>query len=821
MMHRRSVSFQTRAQNVALRAALGAGLLAAGVAASGDAQAQTAPRFPFPSSNTAALKTGALTTLELKALYQSWKDDFIDPCGDGSLRVQYPENQGNDTRSEGVGYGMVISAYMGDKTTFDGLLAYWKRFGNGGLMTWKTNDCAASGDSGSASDADVDAALGLIVANVQWGGYAADANTVIGGIRGAELLTCGAQRLLDPGSDGGFGNCTCMNPSYFAPAYYGAYATVDTANAALWTQAVGDAYTTFRAIQDPGSGLVPAWSSNNSPNTNNCNFQVAGGGNPNEYQSDAARVPWRVATDLVWTNSAAARTFLTPMLSWLKTDNRITHIVDRFQTNGSALPAFVQNGGGANNTALNNATLDATGRRSTISMGAFATAGIVGTQDDLDQLVGAWQSLYRAGDNLGEGGAVLPHAFNNSLALLYGMLATGTMWNPIGADPTPVPEPQVVDQPGNLIGNGDFDEGLLDWSFENIGGVAAEGFAMHKAGELHVLLQKVSGVEGEQYMVRLRQPITIQANQNYKISIRARATAPRLLRLFVGQVADPYTTYLALDDDDAEEGAAIHLTDAMQTFEVVQASAAAPQGALQFALDFADSTAEVVIDDISITPTTDPVTAPGTPIVTPPAGDPGTTPPPGSTPGTGPGSTPATGDGNIGPVSNPGTDNTGTPGQTPSGVPGGGEQVAGGPAAPTGVPAATTCSAANAATACAPYACSVPLSLCYDMNTGYVWNPNTNGWTQPPRGVAGCAADQVFWPKFNSCYVPETGWIYNAAAVPPAWQFYGIDYTANKKPEADSGCTVSGAGANGSGSSWMLVGLLGAALGLSYRRRTA
>jgi endo-1,4-beta-D-glucanase Y len=816
MMHRR-ISFRTRAQNVALRAALGAGLIVAGVAASGEANAQQA-RFPFPSSNTSALKTGALTTLELKALYQSWKDSFLDPCADGSIRVQYPENAGNDTRSEGVGYGMVIAAYMGDKPTFDGLFAYWQRFGSGGLMTWKTNDCAASGDSGSASDADVDAALGLIIAEKQWGGFAAGANAVLAGIRGSELLTCNGRRLLDPGSDGGFGNCTCMNPSYFAPAYYGAYATVDTANAALWNQTVGDSYATFGAIQNPGSGLVPAWSSDNSANTNNCNFQVAGGGNPNEYQSDAARVPWRVATDLVWTNSTAARAFLTPMLAWLKTDNRITHIVDRFQTGGSALPPFDPNAGPENDQPLDNAALDATGRRSTISMGAFATAGIVGTQDDLDHLVGAWQSLYRAGDNLGTGGTVLPHAFNNSLALLYGMLATGTMWSPLGADPTPVDEVQPVDQPGNLIGNGDFDEGLLDWSFENIGGVAAEGFAMHRTGELHVILQKVSGVAGEQYMVRLRQPITIQANQNYKISIRARAASPRVLRLFVGQVAAPYTTYLALDDDDAEEGAAIHLTADMQTFEVVQASEAAPQGELQFALDFADSAAEVVIDDISIAPTTDPVTVPGTPIVTPPVTDP-TTPTPGGPPGTGTSSTPAAGGGGaIGPVSNPGTDNTGSPGQAPGAIPGGGEQVAGGPAAPSGAPAATTCNA-QTTTACAPYNCSVPLSLCYDMTTGYVWNPNTGGWTQPPKGVAGCAADQVFWPKFGYCYVPDTGWIFNPTVG--AWQFYGIDYTEGKKPEADSGCAVSGAGANGTGSSWMLVGLLGAALGLSYRRRTA
>jgi MYXO-CTERM domain-containing protein len=115
----------------------------------------------------------------------------------------------------------------------------------------------------------------------------------------------------------------------------------------------------------------------------------------------------------------------------------------------------------------------------------------------------------------------------------------------------------------------------------------------------------------------------------------------------------------------------------------------------------------------------------------------------------------------------------------------------------------------------------VPLGLCYDETNGYVWDPAQNRYTQPPKGVQGCAIDQVYWPKFGFCYLPDTGWIYNTAAVPPAWQFYGIDYTEGKRPPADGGCSVSGGAGRESGSSWLLVGLLGAALGLTYRRRAA
>ena len=120
----------------------------------------------------------------------------------------------------------------------------------------------------------------------------------------------------------------------------------------------------------------------------------------------------------------------------------------------------------------------------------------------------------------------------------------------------------------------------------------------------------------------------------------------------------------------------------------------------------------------------------------------------------------------------------------------------------------------------APYACSVQLGLCYDPNTGYVRDPATNDWAEPPRGVLGCAQDQVFWPKFNLCYIPETGWIYNPTGAQAGWQFYGLDYTQDKRPEGDAGgCAVGSAPVSSHRASWMLIGLLGAAFGLSARRR--
>jgi endo-1,4-beta-D-glucanase Y len=777
------------------------------------ASAQATPRFPFPSGNTTALSTTVLTSHELRAQYAAWKATFLENCNDGSIRLQYPENAGADTRSEGVGYGMVIAAYMGDQPTFDGLWNYWQRFDDNGLMRWRTTSCQAGNDTGSAADADVDAALGLIVADRQWGGYAADAASVIAAIRTREFLSCNGRNLLDPGSDANFGNCGCMNPSYFAPAYYAAFAQVDTAApAGFWTGAASAAYATLADVQTDQTGLVPAWSSAAQVAIGNCTFQVSGGGNPNEYQSDAARTPWRVATDLAWTNSAAARTFLTPMVNWLQSANRITHIVDRYALNGSALP---QDKG--NTTPLDNMTLSADGRRSTITMGAFATAAIAGDQNALDRFVGAWQSLYTAGDRLGDNGAAQAHAFNSSLALLYGLVATGTMWNPLGADPTLKQEAALVEQPGNQLENGDFDEGLLGWTFVNISdpmtpGTPAEGFAMHQAGQMHIVVERAAARVEDPWEVRLSQPVTVQAGQNYLISVKASAAT---VRPFSIGIEGPAPAGVIANLGNRRGEGPVMIGPELQTYDWV--FAATTSGAFNFNIDVANSDVSVVLDDVVFQQTTDPVSTPGDlPPVAVTPGDPAN---PGGTPGN-----PPPGGGEIGAVTPGGGDVTGAPGT--QGTQGAGVGVNGGLPAPTAAPGAGGTGTCTTDASCddnpnvvrpeGDYKCSLQLGLCYAPESGFVWSPAQKDWTEPPFGVAGCAADQVFWPKFNLCYEPESGYIYNT--TDKEWQYYGDHYTEGKDA-SDSGCAVSGAPISRGTSGWWAVGLFGAALGLARRRR--
>jgi endo-1,4-beta-D-glucanase Y len=67
--------------------------------------------------------------------------------------------------------------------------------------------------------------MALVQADRRWGGYAADANELLGAIRTYETMECGGITVLRPGDAWGL-ECTTgnLNPSYFCPGYYRAFA---------------------------------------------------------------------------------------------------------------------------------------------------------------------------------------------------------------------------------------------------------------------------------------------------------------------------------------------------------------------------------------------------------------------------------------------------------------------------------------------------------------------------------------------------------------------------------------------------------------------
>jgi endo-1,4-beta-D-glucanase Y len=252
--------------------------------------------FPFPQHRLgdACAYPSNCADADVALAWMKWKQAFVTDAGGGTSRVRRPGN-GNDTVSEGIGYGMLAAVYLTDRPTFDGLWAYAQmRLDENGVMNWHYDAGGALLDGGGgATDADEDMAFALVMADAQWGGYATPAKALIGQILQHEVEA--GSNVLKPGDR--WGGSSQTNPSYLSPAYYRVFAryTGDS----RWSAVVDASYVLLGKCANATTGLVPDW----------CD---ASGGvqRSSHYAYDACRTPWRIAVDACWNGEPRAQAFL-------------------------------------------------------------------------------------------------------------------------------------------------------------------------------------------------------------------------------------------------------------------------------------------------------------------------------------------------------------------------------------------------------------------------------------------------------------------------------------------------------------------------------
>jgi len=319
-----------------------------------------------------------------KTAYTTWKTKYLKSCSGSRFRVAF---NADETVSEGIGYGMLLTVGHGDRAEFDGLWAFYKSRSSGGLMGWKGSGCDSTSDPNSASDGDLDAAMGLLQASCKWGGsYLTEATTLIAAIKSKETIE-GGENYLKPASSG---LDSCQNNSYAAPAYYRAFAKKKPDQAAFWNKLATDSYTQLGRAANGSTGLVPNWS--NMSGGAGCN----GYANGDRYGYDAARTPWRVATDYVWNGTPAAKDWLTKLVTWVDGPaGGITAIGDMYTLSG---------------------TKESPNHNSTFT-GAFALAAMSQSQAKVD----VYGSAFRA---ISDG-----TYYEESLRAVYMLLASGLFLN--------------------------------------------------------------------------------------------------------------------------------------------------------------------------------------------------------------------------------------------------------------------------------------------------------------------------------------------------------------------------------------------------------
>ncbi|HZU85287.1 MAG TPA: glycosyl hydrolase family 8, partial [Polyangiaceae bacterium] len=264
-----------------------------------------------PDGGSPCISPTTVSAAQVQDAYTTWKTQFVTSSGiDGgsALRVQDPNDTTNPNRtvSEGIGYGMIIAAYMADRALFDALWAYEQaHLDSNGIMNWLITAAGTTAGRGGATDADEDIAWALLIADKQWpgNGYIDLAKKQIGLLLSLEInATTSLLKWGDLST-----NATTVHPDYFSPAYYRVFGSV-TGNTAAWNAVISAGYALLRTARNATTGLVPDL----------CTVSGTPTGNPADavYGYDACRTPWRVGIDWCFNASADALSVVAPMAAY-------------------------------------------------------------------------------------------------------------------------------------------------------------------------------------------------------------------------------------------------------------------------------------------------------------------------------------------------------------------------------------------------------------------------------------------------------------------------------------------------------------------------
>ena len=359
-----------------------------------------AQKQPFPANFvfTNGLMASTRNSLDAQNNYKIWKDNFVTSCSNNRFRIKF--DNPSETVSEGIGYGMLLAVYSGDKTLFDGLWLYYKDNVNAnGVMNWKINGCSGINGANGATDAELDVAFALIVADYQWAStgainYKNDAKTLIAAVKAHEIEA--NTFVLKPGDQ--FGGSQITNPSYFSPAYYRVFGTF-TNDISFWNAVAAKSYTIINNnlnVNNAVGGLVSDWCSESGAYSS----QAGGYNNAGKtYTYDAARTPWRIAVDYLWFGNPDAKLYAKKSSDFVRVNlGGSANIKDGYNQNGTLIGQW------------HNATF----------VGAFACAAMAGeNQAHLD-------ASYNDLNNLNEPNSY----FNHTLKTLYSFLLTGNFYLP-------------------------------------------------------------------------------------------------------------------------------------------------------------------------------------------------------------------------------------------------------------------------------------------------------------------------------------------------------------------------------------------------------
>jgi endo-1,4-beta-D-glucanase Y len=411
------------------------------------ASTAAAQNFPFPQHAiyAAGIKPSNVSQSSMDTtvsnFWNTYRSRYVKSASTGGYYIAYNlEGQGDSgaaTVSEAHGYGMVLCAYMNDKTHFDGMYTYYKNHpsqNNSKLMAWQQNTSFADmGGADSATDGDMDIAYSLLIADKQWGSagtinYLQAATNMINALMQSDVnQSQWTLRLGDwatTGSAGGFNFSTATRPSDFMFDHMWSY--YEATHDARWTNVIFKTYAVVNQIfanNSPNTGLIPDFVVLNGSTYQPAPANFLEGANDGKYDYNSCRTPWRFATEYMVRGSSGILTEMRKMNSWI-------------QSKSGGNPDNVFPGYSLSGTALDSSYTD----------DSFTSPfGVSAMTDSANQawLNSLWSWIAARGINTGDG------YFGNSITMQCVLVMSGNWWKPVYSGTPPPPDFTVSATPAS------------------------------------------------------------------------------------------------------------------------------------------------------------------------------------------------------------------------------------------------------------------------------------------------------------------------------------------------------------------------------------
>lgn len=281
------------------------------------------------------------------AIYKRWKRDYLidNGCNGSSYIYSNSGKNGEVCVSEAMGYGMIIVALMAQrddpysKQLFDRLYYYVKQHPSvidsenynkksykkkmelvdSALMSWKqTKKCDTTKET-SATDADLDIAYALLLADAQWGSkgeinYLHESKIMLEDIMKREINPAHKTLMLGNsigvGDYGSWDSCV-IRTSDFMPSHFREFGLKYTTQD--WAEILKKNYELYKMIQvefSPKYGLFPDFVDCGNGRLVKPKKELELTKYDFSFYDNACRVPWRIGIDFILTGDLRAKNII-------------------------------------------------------------------------------------------------------------------------------------------------------------------------------------------------------------------------------------------------------------------------------------------------------------------------------------------------------------------------------------------------------------------------------------------------------------------------------------------------------------------------------